>query len=128
MGFLEKSWDSNGKMRGEWVADLGGVSRHIAGLAEVHLLGDHRSGLVVQQAGGKSDGCRGVVQQGLVARYLTVLLIEVAVKLVLHPETEGCGDLCSFRACWQGKLQVEFCYTHKIDSLNINYRLHKFIH
>ena len=38
MGFLEKSWDSNGKMRGDWVADLG--------LAEVHLLGDHRSGLV----------------------------------------------------------------------------------
>ena len=38
MGFFEKSWDSNGKMRGDWVADLG--------LAEVHLLGDHRGGLV----------------------------------------------------------------------------------
>ena len=46
MGFLEKSWDSKGKMRGDWVADLGGVSRHIAGLAEVDLLGDDRGGLV----------------------------------------------------------------------------------
>merc|ERR1711955_97479 len=56
---LEDSWDSNGKMRGGWLVDLGGVSGHIAGLAEVHLLGDHRGGLV---DGGDSStlGCCGV--------------------------------------------------------------------
>ena len=32
--WVDKSWGSNGKMRGDWVADLGGVSRHIAGLLE----------------------------------------------------------------------------------------------
>merc|ERR1712038_354489 len=46
LGFLEDSWDSDGKMRGGWLVDLGGVSGHIAGLAEVHLLGDHRGRLV----------------------------------------------------------------------------------
>merc|ERR1740131_910074 len=33
-------------MRGGWLVDLSGVSGHIAGLAEVHLLGDHRGRLV----------------------------------------------------------------------------------
>ena len=33
-------------MRGGWFVDLGGISGHITGLAEVHLLGDHRGGLV----------------------------------------------------------------------------------
>ena len=33
-------------MRGGWLVDLGGISGHISGLAEVHLLGDHRGGLV----------------------------------------------------------------------------------
>merc|ERR1719186_542628 len=46
VGSLEDSWDRDGKMRGGWLVDLGGVSGHIAGLAEVHLLGDHRGGLV----------------------------------------------------------------------------------
>jgi len=46
VGSLEDSWDSDGKMRGGWLVDLGGVSGHIAGLAEVHLLGDHRGRLV----------------------------------------------------------------------------------
>merc|ERR1712165_641036 len=46
LGSLEDSWDSDGKMRGGWLVDLGGVSGHIAGLAEVHLLGDHRGRLV----------------------------------------------------------------------------------
>merc|ERR1712223_989367 len=38
LGSLEDSWDSDGKMRGGWLVDLSGVSGHIAGLAEVHLL------------------------------------------------------------------------------------------
>merc|ERR1719357_966243 len=46
LGSLEDSWDSDGKMRGGWLVDLSGVSGHIAGLAEVHLLGDHRGRLV----------------------------------------------------------------------------------
>jgi len=46
LGSLKDSWDSDGKMRGGWLVDLGGVSGHIAGLAEVHLLGDHRGRLV----------------------------------------------------------------------------------
>ena len=46
LGSLEDSWDSDGKMRGGWLVDLGGISRHIAGLAEVHLLVDHRGKLV----------------------------------------------------------------------------------
>jgi len=63
LGSLEDSWDSNGKMRGGWLVDLGGVSGHIAGLAEVHLLGDHRGGLV---DGGDSStlGCCGVRSRG----------------------------------------------------------------
>merc|ERR1719320_2338344 len=46
LGSLEDSWDSDGKMGGGWLVDPSGVSGHIAGLAEVHLLGDHRGGLV----------------------------------------------------------------------------------
>jgi len=63
LGSLEDSWDSNGKMGGGWLVDLGGVSGHIAGLAEVHLLGDHRGGLV---DGGDSStlGCCGVRSRG----------------------------------------------------------------
>jgi len=63
LGSLEDSWDSDGKMGGGWLVDLGGVSGHIAGLAEVHLLGDHRGGLV---DGGDSStlcGC-GVRSRG----------------------------------------------------------------
>ena len=52
-----------GKMRSGWLVDLGGVSGHIAGLAEVHLLGDHRGGLV---DGGHSSTlcCCGVRSRG----------------------------------------------------------------
>merc|ERR1719500_2060482 len=41
VGSPEDSWDSDGKMRGCWLVDLGGISRNIAGLSKVHLLGDN---------------------------------------------------------------------------------------
>merc|ERR1711874_615946 len=46
LGSPEDGRDSDRKMRSGWLVDLGGVSGHIAGLAEVHLLGDHRGRLV----------------------------------------------------------------------------------
>merc|ERR1711931_543392 len=60
LGSLEDSWDSDGKMRGGWLVDLGGISGHVAGLAEVHLLGDHRGGLV--DSGHSSTLCGGGVR------------------------------------------------------------------
>jgi len=60
LGSLEDSWDSDGKMRGGWLVDLGGISGHVAGLAEVHLLGDHRGGLV--DGGHSSTLCGGGVR------------------------------------------------------------------
>jgi len=60
VGSLEDSWDSDGKMRGGWLVDLGGVSGHVAGLAEVHLLGDHRGRLV--DGGHSSTLCGGGVR------------------------------------------------------------------
>jgi len=60
LGSLEDSWDSDGKMRGGWLVDLGGVSGHVAGLAEVHLLGDHRGRLV--DGGHSSTLCGGGVR------------------------------------------------------------------
>merc|ERR1719435_458214 len=59
-GSLEDSWDSDGKMRGGWLVDLGGVSGHVAGLAEGHLLGDHGGGLV--DGGHSSTLCGGGVR------------------------------------------------------------------
>merc|ERR1711915_753322 len=46
LGSLEDSWDSNWKMGGSWLMDLGGISRNIAGLSIVNLLGDNWCGLV----------------------------------------------------------------------------------
>merc|ERR1712128_378662 len=46
LGSLKDSWDSDGKMGGGWLVDLGGISGHIAGLSKVHLLGDNWGGLV----------------------------------------------------------------------------------
>ena len=46
LGSLEDSWDSNGKMGGGWLVDLGGISGNIAGLSIVNLLGDNWCGLV----------------------------------------------------------------------------------
>merc|ERR1711915_965678 len=46
LGSLEDSWDSNWKMGGGWLMDLGGISRNIAGLSIVNLLGDNWCGLV----------------------------------------------------------------------------------
>ena len=46
LGSLEDSWDSNGKMGGSWLVDLGGISGNIAGLSIVNLLGDNWCGLV----------------------------------------------------------------------------------
>ena len=40
------SLDSNGKMGSSWLVDLGGISRNIAGLSIVNLLGDNWCGLV----------------------------------------------------------------------------------
>ena len=40
------SWDSNGKIGSSWLVDLGGISRNIAGLSIVNLLGDNWCGLV----------------------------------------------------------------------------------
>jgi len=67
LGSPEDSWDSDGKMRGGWLDDPGGVAGHVVGLAEVDLLGDDRGGLVdggdssclldggVRSRGGRSD-------------------------------------------------------------------------
>merc|ERR1711970_1305420 len=60
VGSLEDSWDSDGKMRGGWLVDLGGVSGHVAGLAKVHLLGDHGGRLVY--GGHSSTLCGGGVR------------------------------------------------------------------
>lgn len=46
LGSPEDSWDSDGKMRGGWLDDPGGVAGHEVGLAEVDLLCDDRGGLV----------------------------------------------------------------------------------
>merc|ERR1711970_117982 len=49
-------------MRGGWLVDLGGVSGHIAGLAEVHLLGDHRGRLLsISDRGVGDNGASRVV-------------------------------------------------------------------
>jgi len=63
VGSLEDSWDSDGKMRGGWLVDLGGISGHIAGLSKVHLLGDNWGGLV---DGGDSSslGVGGIRSRG----------------------------------------------------------------
>jgi len=60
LGSLEDSWDSNGKMGGGWLVDLGGVSGHIASLAKVNLLGNNRGGLV--DSGYSSTLCGGGVR------------------------------------------------------------------
>merc|ERR1712029_11471 len=46
LGSLEDSWNSNWKMGGGWLMDLGGISGNIAGLSIVNLLGDNWCGLV----------------------------------------------------------------------------------
>merc|ERR1712029_397957 len=46
LGSLEDSWDSNWKMGGGWLVDLGGISGNIAGLSIVNLFGDNWCGLV----------------------------------------------------------------------------------
>jgi len=53
LGSPEDSWDSDGKMRGGWLDDPGGVAGHVVGLTEVDLLGDDRGGLV---DGGDTSG------------------------------------------------------------------------
>merc|ERR1719285_590368 len=62
-GSLQDSGDRDGKMRGGGLEDPGGVAGDEAGLAEVHLLGDHRGGLVhggdTGALGGGSVGSRG---------------------------------------------------------------------
>jgi len=60
LGSPEDGWDSDRKMRSGWLVDLGGVSGHIAGLSKVHLLGDHRGGLV--DGGHASSLCGGGVR------------------------------------------------------------------
>jgi len=61
VGSLKDSWDSDGKMRGGWLVDLGGISGHIAGLSKVHLLGDNWGGLV---DGGDSSSLGGSCVRG----------------------------------------------------------------
>merc|ERR550517_759291 len=62
-GSLQESGDRDGKMRGGGLEDPGGVAGDEAGLAEVHLLGDHRGGLVhggdTGALGGGGVGSRG---------------------------------------------------------------------
>ena len=62
-GSLQDSGDRDGKMRGGGLEDPGGVAGDEAGLAEVHLLGDHRGGLVhggdTGALGGGGVGSRG---------------------------------------------------------------------
>merc|ERR550517_1383451 len=62
-GSLEDSGDRDGKMRGGGLEDPGGVAGDEAGLAEVHLLGDHGGGLVhggdTGSLGGGGVGSRG---------------------------------------------------------------------
>jgi len=60
LGSPEDGRDSDRKMRSGWLVDLGGVSGHIAGLSKVHLLGDHRGGLV--HGGHASSLCGGGVR------------------------------------------------------------------
>jgi len=63
LGSLEDSWDSNGKMGGSWLVDLGGISGNIAGLSIVNLLGDNWCGLVnggdSSSLGSSGVRCRG---------------------------------------------------------------------
>lgn len=61
VGSLKDSWDSNGKMGGGWLVDLGGISGHIAGLSKVDLLGDNWGGLV---DGGHSSSLGGSCVRG----------------------------------------------------------------
>jgi len=73
LGSLEDSWDSNGKMGGGWLVDLGGISGHIASLAKVNLLGNNRGGLV--DSGYSSTLCGGGVRSrggGLSVSYRSV--------------------------------------------------------
>jgi len=62
---LQDGGDRDGKMRGGWLEDPGGVAGDEAGLTKVHLLGDHRGGLVhsgdTGGLGGSGEGsrCRG---------------------------------------------------------------------
>merc|ERR1712038_1997297 len=46
LGSPEDSWDSDGKMRGGWLDDPGGIAGNVVGLTEVDLLGDDGGGLV----------------------------------------------------------------------------------
>lgn len=71
-GSLEDSGDRDGKMRGGGLEDPGGVAGDEAGLAEVHLLGDHGGGLVhggdtgsLGGGGERSRGRRGNVVDGV---------------------------------------------------------------
>merc|ERR1712228_408837 len=63
LGSLEDSWNSNWKMGGGRLVDLGGISGNIAGLSIVNLLGDNWCGLVNSGDSGSlsSSGvrCRG---------------------------------------------------------------------
>jgi len=61
VGSLKDSWDSDGKMGGGWLVDLGGISGHIAGLSKVDLLGDNWGGLV---DGGHSSSLGGSCVRG----------------------------------------------------------------
>merc|ERR1712223_1630388 len=56
LGSPEDSWDSDGKMRGGWLDDPGGIAGHVVGLAEVDLLGDDRGGLVDGGVGSRGGG------------------------------------------------------------------------
>jgi hypothetical protein len=62
-GSPQDSGDRDGKMRGGGLEDPGGVAGDEAGLAEVHLLGDHGGGLVhggdTGCLGGGGEGSRG---------------------------------------------------------------------
>jgi len=62
-GSLEHGGDGDGEMGGGGLEDPGGVAGDEAGLAEVHLLGDHGGGLVhgsdTLGLGGGGEGSRG---------------------------------------------------------------------
>jgi len=72
LGSLEDSWDSNWKMGGGWLMDLGGISRNIAGLSIVNLLGDNWCGLVnggdsgsLMSSGVRCRGSGGVTRRAM---------------------------------------------------------------
>jgi len=72
LGSLEDGGDSDGQMGGGGLQDPGGVARDEAGLAKVHLLGDHGGGLVhggdtgsLGGGGERSRGRRGNVVDGV---------------------------------------------------------------